>query len=155
MYYLGVTGGTFGFGVVGPWPCDEHRWSTTSSPLALTTVSSSHEYPLGIQTVSTSGSVAVDDTGRVIWLPAATTNSSRYYRFTGRTLLAPCSLAVTATALLPSFWLATFLWKRVYRRRTNSAFCPNCNYNLTANTSGTCPECGTKIIPTPPSCASR
>ena len=155
LYFLQTAGDTIAFGVIGPWPCDEHRWNTTSSPLALTTVASSHEYPLGIQTIATSGSVAVDDTGRAIWLPVSTfangrgmTPGVKELRFTGRTLLAPCSLAVTTTALLPTFWLATFLWKRLHAKGTHTPFCPTCHYNLTANTSGTCPECGSKITPT-------
>lgn len=36
------------------------------------------------------------------------------------------------------------LWYRG-RRRPTEGHCPNCNYNLTANESGKCPECGTKL----------
>jgi len=156
LYLLGATDGTFAFGVIGPWPCDERRWNTRSSPLALTTVRTSHEFLLGIQTVSTSGSVAVDNSGRAVWLPLPTTPNNPAVqlpvptnRLTGRTLLAPSSLVVTITGLLPSFWLATFLWKRFHRRRSNTPLCVTCNYNLTANTTGICPECGTRIHPHP------
>ncbi len=31
------------------------------------------------------------------------------------------------------------------RRRTRPGHCPKCSYNLTGNTSGVCPECGTAI----------
>ena len=31
------------------------------------------------------------------------------------------------------------------RKRIAKGFCPVCGYNLTGNTSGVCPECGTKI----------
>ncbi len=31
------------------------------------------------------------------------------------------------------------------RSRHRSGFCPTCAYNLTGNTSGVCPECGTRI----------
>jgi hypothetical protein len=30
-------------------------------------------------------------------------------------------------------------------RRPRPGLCPTCRYNLTGNTSGVCPECGTKI----------
>jgi uncharacterized paraquat-inducible protein A len=36
---------------------------------------------------------------------------------------------------------------RKHRARTTSDSCPTCSYNLTGNTSGVCPECGTKIAP--------
>ncbi len=35
---------------------------------------------------------------------------------------------------------------RRYRRRKRG-LCLKCGYNLTGNTSGVCPECGTKIEP--------
>jgi hypothetical protein len=31
------------------------------------------------------------------------------------------------------------------RQETLNPVCPNCSYNLTGNTSGTCPECGTAV----------
>jgi hypothetical protein len=44
--------------------------------------------------------------------------------------------------LLPLLALAALL---IYRDRTRRSpgHCPKCNYNLTGNTSGRCPECGT------------
>ena len=33
--------------------------------------------------------------------------------------------------------------------------CPNCNYNLTGNTSGRCPECGTAIVAHTPKLSAR
>lgn len=30
-------------------------------------------------------------------------------------------------------------------RRASRRHCPSCNYNLTGNTSGVCPECGTEL----------
>jgi len=47
---------------------------------------------------------------------------------------------VLAGLPLPAF---RFIRKR--HRRTNPGHCPACNYNLTGNTSGVCPECGTAI----------
>jgi hypothetical protein len=46
---------------------------------------------------------------------------------------------------LPLFALAiptSILWHHD-RRRPRLGHCPACNYNLTGNTSGICPECGT------------
>lgn len=42
--------------------------------------------------------------------------------------------------------LPTLLLYRVARRRRLFGHCPSCKYDLTGNTSGTCPECG-KVIP--------
>lgn len=40
---------------------------------------------------------------------------------------------------------ASFLFWRDLRRRIPPGHCQQCRYNLTANTSGICPECGTPI----------
>ena len=42
------------------------------------------------------------------------------------------------TAIVPGVWLVT---RRRARRRAGC--CLTCGYNLTGNTSGVCPECGT------------
>jgi hypothetical protein len=39
----------------------------------------------------------------------------------------------------------TYLWHRD-RRRIPPGHCHSCNYNLTGNTSGICPECGTPCL---------
>lgn len=41
-------------------------------------------------------------------------------------------------------WLYDDLRQSVWLRH---GVCPDCAYNLTGNTSGTCPECGTPIPP--------
>lgn len=43
------------------------------------------------------------------------------------------------TAILPAIWIVKTL------RRPRRGFCPECSYNLTGNTSGVCPECGTRF----------
>jgi len=45
-----------------------------------------------------------------------------------------------ATTTMPT---AFFFW--LDRRRTRPGHCQQCGYNLTGNTSGICPECGTPI----------
>lgn len=37
------------------------------------------------------------------------------------------------------------VWKIGNRKRAGSNTCPTCDYNLTGNVSGICPECGTPI----------
>jgi len=46
---------------------------------------------------------------------------------------------LVATATLPSIWLVKSF------RRPKREHCPKCSYSLTGNTSGVCPECGSKI----------
>lgn len=48
--------------------------------------------------------------------------------------------------MLPTAILALLLM-RAGRRRSPPGFCPVCRYDLTANTSGICPECGSPIEP--------
>ena len=48
----------------------------------------------------------------------------------------------TAFALLPLLWSIGAL--RRWRRRREGR-CVTCGYNLTSNTTGVCPECGTQV----------
>ena len=71
--------------------------------------------------------------------------------FEHRTIFVNGFLLVPLFAILPAIWL--FMWRK--RRKLSPNACHSCGYDLTANTSGTCPECGTIIItdpaePTPP-----
>jgi hypothetical protein len=52
---------------------------------------------------------------------------------------------VAATAVLPLFWF-TAKYRQIRRRRLPGV-CHTCFYDLTGNTSGVCPECGTAISP--------
>lgn len=38
--------------------------------------------------------------------------------------------------------LSALAWRR---KPSQAGFCAKCGYNLTANVSGTCPECGTPV----------
>ncbi len=54
---------------------------------------------------------------------------------------------VATLALLPLAWLAaTARQYQLAARRTRRGLCPTCCYNLTANTTGTCPECGISTV---------
>ena len=50
-------------------------------------------------------------------------------------------LYVPVVALLPPYYWILNRWER---RRSPAGFC-KCGYDLTGNTSGVCPECGTAI----------
>ena len=57
----------------------------------------------------------------------------------GRNAVAvPCSYIVFVLAFAPAMKLLSRL-----RRRKRTGCCPICHYDLTGNTSGVCPECGT------------
>ena len=53
-----------------------------------------------------------------------------------------CPVAITLALLL----LTTQRRRRI-QRRARAGFCPTCDYNLTGNESGACPECGEKVVP--------
>jgi hypothetical protein len=48
-------------------------------------------------------------------------------------------IILAITAILPTMWVIR------RRRAIPQGHCPKCRYNLTGNTSGVCPECGTAI----------
>jgi hypothetical protein len=54
----------------------------------------------------------------------------------------PCWVVAGAAALLPTVRLAAVTRRRL-RRRANR--CSQCGYDLTANVSGVCPECGKAV----------
>ena len=54
----------------------------------------------------------------------------------------PLWFPVLVFAALPMVWVRS---ARQQRRRRSAGLCPACAYNLTGNTSGVCPECGTAV----------
>jgi hypothetical protein len=60
-------------------------------------------------------------------------------RMVRRAVYVPHWLAAAALLTPPALRLAPLLRAR---RRRRTGRCPACGYDLTANTSGTCPECG-------------
>jgi len=55
-------------------------------------------------------------------------------------LVVPFWALIGVTAVLPAMYCRRIV---VRRRRLCRGFCISCDYNLTSNTSGVCPECGT------------
>lgn len=57
----------------------------------------------------------------------------------------PLWIIAAVSLAYPMWWL---IWgiARLRRRRLAKGLCPSCEYNLTGNTSGVCPECGTRIV---------
>ena len=77
---------------------------------------------------------------------------SKYYdgEQTAISLVIPLWALFLPTAVLPSLWLS----KRIRQcRRNKQGRCSTCGYNLTGNTSGVCPECGTPVRQTAKSSA--
>jgi len=65
---------------------------------------------------------------------------------------APYWFVVGVTAILPLIWTG----QRIRRiRRTSGSHCSVCSYDLTGNTSGTCPECGSPIPSSAATCEPK
>ena len=62
----------------------------------------------------------------------------------GVRLSIPCWFLCAVTSVLPAIWL--WRYRRDRRLRSDGMpHCVKCDYNLTGNVSGICPECGTPI----------
>lgn len=65
--------------------------------------------------------------------------------FSVRAIGVPHWLVAGSFAALPLGWLRRALKRRRARHRRAAGQCLECGYNLTGNTSGTCPECGAVV----------
>lgn len=74
----------------------------------------------------------------VFWRPAPVTN-----RPNARILFAVTLIPAWIVTLLLTVPTALLFW--CDRNRHLPGHCPACNYDLTANESGVCPECGTEV----------
>jgi hypothetical protein len=61
-----------------------------------------------------------------------------------RVIAAPAWAVAASLTVLPAGMLLGVLWRR---RENDEGRCPTCSYDLTGNTSGICPECGSAIEP--------
>ena len=60
-------------------------------------------------------------------------------------LMFPFWAVVLLTAVLPALWVILWRRRRAVRRRAQAGLCGKCGYDLTGNTTGVCPECGTAV----------
>ena len=60
------------------------------------------------------------------------------------TICVPCWFAAFCFALSPACWLLS-QYPITAAQKRRRGLCGRCSYNLTGNTSGVCPECGTSI----------
>ena len=56
-------------------------------------------------------------------------------------------LAVFVIPLTALLLIVIFLWCLPFANPAQRGICGKCGYDLTGNTSGVCPECGTRINP--------
>ena len=96
----------------------------------------------------TAVSSMIDETGKTTVI-GTSTGTVRVYDDDlrlGRHRL-PFMLAVLLTAVAPVLWIALWIARRLAAWATMRAVgcCHHCGYNLTGNTSGVCPECGTPV----------
>jgi len=61
----------------------------------------------------------------------------------------PCWFLVVLLILFLAPSMLSQIAQRVQKRRRLHGLCLTCNYNLTGNVSGVCPECGTAVPPRP------
>lgn len=59
----------------------------------------------------------------------------------------PYVMIAVIAAGLPLGWLVYFSRRARRWRLRRAGKCPVCGYNLTGNTSGVCPECGSAVLP--------
>lgn len=71
------------------------------------------------------------------------TVASRPNNSVSRMLMVPYWFITLALLMLP---LRRFVFPKTHKRTGN---CPTCNYSLTGNASGTCPECGSPVPEAP------
>ena len=63
----------------------------------------------------------------------------------GRNVLIPFWFLIALFSVVPAFTVATRN-RRLRMARIQAGRCGACDYDLTGNTSGVCPECGARIL---------
>jgi len=98
-----------------------------------TTASASVRSWMGIEVIKVTGWIATPAN------PAMVGSSQAFPLVSVRV---PFLWPATLTAILPLVWLGRYL---LLRRASRPGLCPTCSYDLTGNTSGVCPECGSPV----------
>ena len=150
LYWI-MVGGSLQVLTVGGWPEGEPaRWITADNfrdePLVSIEGRRSVRRWLGVEVESTPVATKLDEQGRPVPIshvdarPAGlrTSPTMRLVR-----VGVPTWMAVLATAALPAAAAVRAAGRRVSRRRqARLGLCRACGYDLRANVSGVCPECG-------------
>ena len=155
-----VTGGIAQLHVVGPWP-------STASPPSWTPTMPLRWVPSGdpdwpVPACSPSGSNEIEQPRHTYYigpisvhLPGVYVDEQSVLSQRGGSRLpiawnvgVACWLLVAATGVLPVSRSTAWAARRVMARSRAAAVgrCGNCRYDLTANVTGVCPECGNAIM---------
>lgn len=100
------------------------------------------EWPEAVQWIHYSRSAiglnryALNSLGFHSWSMGSSNTTYERYQFV------PIAPIIVVLAVLPLWW---FIRRQRYRMRIANNLCQSCGYNLTGNTSGVYPECGTAI----------
>ena len=141
--------------VLKPWPCNDPVTFGPHDQYAMLGPGTEWSH-LDTEGWSGTGFVVVGTDGRVPehhfdrekgWSPGLPVPPGLSVRpITGWYVGIPMWMLVGLTSLLPVAWFSDFAFA-AHRRRQHAqrGHCLSCRYNLTGNTSGVCPECGTTI----------
>lgn len=114
------------WGIIIDYGRGVHRWEDPTSPSARGTQHRCGPFVYGAGTFYNAG-----------------VQTSPPHSYTFHFLTFPAWSLCSLLAILP----ACRVWRLYHRRaRLNVGRCRRCSYDLTANVSGICPECGTKTI---------
>ena len=148
FYLLAMDHNTVQLATATPWPCDESSESLSDhlGPDVSPTGDMKLFTHAGVVVSSFPTEVEVGMDHHVIKpsaLPAPSL-AARTVPVTWSQVWVPTWMLVCLTSILPATWT---IRRGIcgLRRVTRRDACPACDYNLTGNTSGTCPECGTPV----------
>lgn len=111
---------------------------------ARQSVSESNEWPAYLPPESFVEPYFSLETSAYGGLPTTLNGSTRYYELDSYYLIAE----VVYLSLLV-WWLLTFRYARRIWPKPDGSLCPACNYPAEGLTTPTCPECGSRIPPSP------
>jgi len=148
LYLIGANRGIISAGAIGPWPEGEFRVTTSTSPVFTIKERTDHHYGRLLVAISGTGWVSVGADGHVPWRnwlapnppPGPAAPTSRVWG-----AMMPAWALLILASLLPLAWLIVRAAQAIRSRLPKPGECVHCRYDLTANASGVCPECGTPV----------